>query len=130
MCTLRAAGRAGVQWHLPHLAACKQSTKKRPQGLLSLALVAVDCHIPRLISFNGRSLLLQIVIAGASETALSCLEQLLVQPHITFTNLTLLAPGGVSVGGVACSYTASLVARKWSCWVAMCYGCWQLSCRL
>lgn len=54
---------------------------------------------------------LQIVIAGASQTALSCLEQLLLQRHISFNSLTLLAPGGVPVGGVACTYTAGLVAR-------------------
>uniref|UniRef100_A0A383WNS6 Cilia- and flagella-associated protein 61 N-terminal domain-containing protein n=1 Tax=Tetradesmus obliquus TaxID=3088 RepID=A0A383WNS6_TETOB len=53
----------------------------------------------------------QIVIAGASQTALSCLEQLLLQRHISFNSLTLLAPGGVPVGGVACTYTAGLVAR-------------------
>lgn len=49
-------------------------------------------------------------MAGASETALACLEQLLLQPHLTFTSLTLLAPAGVPVGGVACRFTASLVA--------------------
>jgi hypothetical protein len=57
------------------------------------------------------SLCLQIVIAGASQTALSCLEQLLLQRHTSFNSLTLLAPGGVPVGGVACTYTAGLVAR-------------------
>lgn len=68
-------------------------------------------HAPQLI-VNLVSRMLQVVIAGASETALSCLEQLLVQPHMSFTSITLLAPGGVSVGGVASSYTASVVARK------------------
>eukprot|EP00775_Hariotina_reticulata_P004215 gene4215-4464_t len=53
----------------------------------------------------------QIIFVGGSETALSCIEQLLLHPQLTFTNLTMLAPGGVTVGGVACEYTAALVAR-------------------
>lgn len=53
---------------------------------------------------------LQIVIAGASETGLSCLEHLLLQPDVTFTNLTLLAPGGIRSDDVASQSTAARVA--------------------
>jgi NADH dehydrogenase FAD-containing subunit len=53
----------------------------------------------------------QLVIAGASETGLSCLEHLLLQPNTRFTSLTLLAPGGVRTDGVASQFTADRVAR-------------------
>jgi hypothetical protein len=39
------------------------------------------------------------------------MEQLLLQPELRFNSLTLLAPGGVAVGGVACKYTGSAVVR-------------------
>lgn len=54
---------------------------------------------------------LQIIIAGASETGLSCLEHLLLQPHIKFTHLTLLAPGGVNTRGISSQLTAERIAR-------------------
>jgi len=53
----------------------------------------------------------QVVIAGASETGLSCLERLLLQPCMRFTNLTLLAPGGVQTDSVIGCFTAARVAR-------------------
>jgi hypothetical protein len=53
----------------------------------------------------------QVVIAGASETGLSCLEHLLLQPHIKFTHLTLLAPGGVNTDGVASQLSAQRISR-------------------
>lgn len=48
----------------------------------------------------------QIVVAGASETGLATLERLLMDTTHQFNYLTLLAPGGIQVGGVACQYTA------------------------
>ena len=39
------------------------------------------------------------------------MEQLLLQPDLRFNSLTLLAPGGVAVGGVACNYTGGVVVR-------------------
>lgn len=53
---------------------------------------------------------LQVVIAGASEAGLACLEHLLMQPHMHFTSLMLLAPGGVTVGGAAARMSASRLA--------------------
>lgn len=53
----------------------------------------------------------QVVIAGASETGLSCLEHLLLQPHIKFTHLTLLAPGGINTDGVASQLSAQRISR-------------------
>ncbi len=37
----------------------------------------------------------RIVVVGASETGLAYLEQLLLNPHTHFPNLTLVAPGGI-----------------------------------
>lgn len=53
----------------------------------------------------------QIIIAGASDTGLSCLEHLLLEPHIRFTHLTLLAPGGVRTDSIASQMTAARVSR-------------------
>lgn len=61
-------------------------------------------------SFDGCALL-QVVIAGASETGLSCLEHLLLQPGTRFTNITLLAPGGLRMDGIAAELTAERVSR-------------------
>lgn len=49
----------------------------------------------------------RVVVVGASETGLAALERLLMDPACSFNYLTLLAPGGITVGGVACQYTAS-----------------------
>lgn len=63
-------------------------------------------------------LALQIVVVGASEAALSCLEHLLCSSRsnagqpLAFTSLTLLAPGGISVaGGPAGARAPALLAR-------------------
>ena len=48
---------------------------------------------------------------GASETGLSCLEHLLLQRNCSFSNLTLLAPGGIRNGSIASQFTAARVAR-------------------
>ena len=53
----------------------------------------------------------QVVVVGASECGLAAVERLLLDPQLSFNYITLLAPGGISVGGVACEYTASLIAR-------------------
>ncbi|GAX75485.1 hypothetical protein CEUSTIGMA_g2928.t1 [Chlamydomonas eustigma] len=53
----------------------------------------------------------QIVVVGASECGLSAVEQMLLHPYLSYNYITLLAPGGISVSGPACEYTASLVAR-------------------
>lgn len=54
---------------------------------------------------------LQVVVVGASETGLSALQQLLLHPHLEFTRLTLVAPGGLSGPATAGSYSSSLLAR-------------------
>lgn len=62
----------------------------------------------------------QVVIAGGSETALACLEALLLHPRLAFNSLALLAPGGVPVGGVACRFTPERIARQgWGARVAV-----------
>lgn len=53
----------------------------------------------------------QVVVVGASETGLACLEHLLLQPDTRFTNLTLLAPGGVRTDGIARQFTPERVSR-------------------
>ncbi|EFJ42895.1 hypothetical protein VOLCADRAFT_107000 [Volvox carteri f. nagariensis] len=58
-----------------------------------------------------RSVNAQIVIAGASECGLAVLERLLLDPDLQFNYLTLLAPGGIKVGGMVCQYTAGVIAR-------------------
>eukprot|EP00955_Chlamydomonas_euryale_P040553 351739-Chlamydomonas_euryale.AAC.1 len=52
-----------------------------------------------------------MLVVGASECGLAAVESLLLHPRLAFNNVTLLAPGGVAVGGPACEYTAGLVAR-------------------
>jgi hypothetical protein len=54
---------------------------------------------------------LQVVVVGASETGLAALHQLLLHPHLEFTCLTLIAPGGLSGPATAGSYSYSLLAR-------------------
>ncbi|GLC35782.1 Cilia- and flagella-associated protein 61 [Pleodorina starrii] len=58
-----------------------------------------------------RSVNAQIVIAGASECGLAVLERLLLDTELQFNYLTLLAPGGIKVGGMVCQYTAGVIAR-------------------
>lgn len=53
----------------------------------------------------------QVVVAGASECGLAVLERLLLNPELQFNYLTLLAPGGIKVGGMACLYTATVIAK-------------------
>jgi NADH dehydrogenase FAD-containing subunit len=50
-------------------------------------------------------------VVGASECGLATVEALLMNPRLSFNYVTLLAPGGISVGGPACEYTAGVVAR-------------------
>ncbi len=50
-------------------------------------------------------------MVGASEAGLAAVERLLLDPGHVFNYVTLLAPGGISVGGVACHYTAGIIAR-------------------
>ncbi|GLI68959.1 hypothetical protein VaNZ11_013487, partial [Volvox africanus] len=56
-----------------------------------------------------RSVNAQIVIAGASECGLAVLERLLLDLDLQFNYLTLLAPGGIKVGGMVCQYTAGVI---------------------
>lgn len=53
----------------------------------------------------------QIVVAGASQTGLACLERLLLQPHTRFTSITLLAPGGIHTDSIAGQLSAAHLAR-------------------
>jgi hypothetical protein len=53
----------------------------------------------------------QILVVGASECGLAAVERMLLDTNLSYNSITLLAPGGISVGGPACEYTASLVAR-------------------
>lgn len=46
------------------------------------------------------------MVVGASEAGLAALERLLLDTHLSFNYLTLLAPGGINVGGLAAQYTA------------------------
>ena len=48
---------------------------------------------------------------GASECGLAAVEALLLHQTLAINYVTLLAPGGIAVGGPACEYTAGLVAR-------------------
>lgn len=50
-------------------------------------------------------------MVGASECGLSVIESLLIHPKLYFTALTLLAPGYISVSGVVCNYTSSMMSR-------------------
>ncbi|KAG1678295.1 hypothetical protein FOA52_013916 [Chlamydomonas sp. UWO 241] len=58
-----------------------------------------------------RSVNAQLVVVGASETGLAAVERMLLDPLLSFNYITLLAPGGVPVGGPACEFTGGLVAR-------------------
>lgn len=49
----------------------------------------------RLLSAQKRRINARIVVIGASNTGLSMLETLLMQPHLDFQMVTLVAPGGV-----------------------------------
>ncbi|KAL6751227.1 hypothetical protein V8C86DRAFT_2782277 [Haematococcus lacustris] len=53
----------------------------------------------------------QVVVLGASEAGLAVVERLLMDAALVFNYITLLAPGGIIVGGVACEYTASDIAK-------------------
>ncbi len=48
----------------------------------------------------------QIVVVGASETGLAAVESLLMNHELSFNHVTLLAPGGISVAGIATQYPA------------------------
>jgi hypothetical protein len=119
---LRLLGKACAHYELlleaaspmpPELLALMQLQPSRQRQQAAASSAALFCftrgmaHTPR-AAVNTR-----LVIAGASETGLACLERLLCQPHVRFTSITLLAPGGAasSLGGVACQFTASRVAR-------------------
>jgi hypothetical protein len=52
---------------------------------------------------------------GASEAGLAAVERLLLDPQLSFNYITLLAPGGINVGGVAAQYTSSTCAACWMC---------------
>lgn len=54
---------------------------------------------------------MQVVVVGASETGLTCLEHLLLQPNMSFSSITLLAPGGICTDSLANQVTADQVAR-------------------
>jgi hypothetical protein len=54
---------------------------------------------------------MQVVIVGASECGLSAAESLLLDEELFYANLTLLAPGGINVGGVGSPFTKSSIAR-------------------
>lgn len=51
------------------------------------------------------------MVVGASECGLAVVERLLLDPELQFNYLTLLAPGGIKVGGMACQFTAGVIAR-------------------
>ncbi|MEW5309849.1 MAG: hypothetical protein WDW38_001700 [Sanguina aurantia] len=53
----------------------------------------------------------QVVVVGASECGLAVIEALLLHPRLYFTALTLLAPGYISVSGVVCHYSSSMLSR-------------------
>jgi hypothetical protein len=53
----------------------------------------------------------QVVVVGASECGLSVVEGLLLDAALTFGNITLLAPGGICIGGIGSAFTKSSIAR-------------------
>lgn len=53
----------------------------------------------------------QLVVVGASECGIAAVERLLLDPHLLFNCITLLAPDGIAVGGPACHYTPSIISR-------------------
>eukprot|EP00798_Chlamydomonas_sp_ICE-L_P016739 gene16739-23010_t len=55
--------------------------------------------------------MMQVLVVGASECGLSTIETLLLSTTHAFNYVTLLAPGGISVGGVACEFTASVISK-------------------
>lgn len=72
------------------------------------ALFAFTARIssaPRL-TVNSR-----VVVVGSSEAALAAVERLLTFPGCAFNNVTLVAAGGVSVGGPASAYTRASLAK-------------------
>lgn len=58
----------------------------------------------------------QLVVVGASEAGVATVERLLMDTRLLFTHITLLAPGGIPVAGLANHYTPGR-ARMNSCTV-------------
>jgi hypothetical protein len=75
-----------------------------PAPAALFAFTKAMAHAPRQV-VNAR-----IIVSGASETGLALLEALLQQPRMRFTSITLLAPGGVVVGGVGSELSAARLA--------------------
>lgn len=72
------------------------------------ALYAFTARIssaPRLV-VNSR-----VVVVGGTEEALSVVERLLTSPGCVFNNVSLVAPGGLQVGGAASAYTRASLAK-------------------
>lgn len=53
----------------------------------------------------------QVVVVGASDAGLAAVERLLLDPTYSFNYITLIAPGGIAVGGLSRGYDSGLLAR-------------------
>jgi len=61
-------------------------------------LFALHLLTPRLLAQPKTTINSRVVVVGASTTALSFLESLLLVPDLNYTNITLLSPGGLPAG--------------------------------
>jgi hypothetical protein len=53
----------------------------------------------------------QVVVVGASECGISAIEQLLCSSDVEFTSITLIAPGGITVGGAGSTYSSQDISK-------------------
>lgn len=72
---------------------------------------ALYCFTRRLCHARREVINSQVVVVGASECGISAIEQLLCSTELEFTSITLVAPGGITVGGAGSSYSSQDVSR-------------------
>ena len=102
----------GVMLHDLCQAAARFVPAVKPSGELEEEdAAALYLLTRRLASASKVAINHRLVIAGASDAGLACLERLLLAENLAFTSLTLLAFGGVTAGGVAAQYTVAALAK-------------------
>jgi hypothetical protein len=72
---------------------------------------ALFCFTARVSAAPRLTVNSRVVVLGATESALAAVERLLTFPGCAFNNVTLVATGGLSVGGPASVYNRASLAK-------------------
>lgn len=89
-------------------AVANPGTDTEQEGAIEFALY---CLARRHVFAERRAVNARILVVGASETALSALQAMLVNEHLQFNYLTMLAPGGIPVGSLGTQFNAGVLAK-------------------